>query len=487
MAGEQKPNFPPDDEAGGTMIGIGRINAPTPQPREDEAPESGRTMVGIGRVAPPPSAPAQQADGGGTMVGIPVARPGAFGGAPNFGNMAMPLAAPRAVPAAAAPPEAGGTLVGMRAIPTSGFPPPPPAAPETGGTMVGIGRINVPSPFGAPPPAMPAEGGTMVGIGRLNVPGAFGAPAPAATVAGGTMVGMARIGMPPPAAQEPDVGGTMVGIGRVGAPPPAASVPDVGGTMVGISPAAFRAPQASFAQPQRPSGPPPDYEIISHLGGGELGQVFHARHRGDGSEVAIRIVRPEIAAVPGALEALRDVVAMATGAEHTHLGKLFALDESASPTLILEYVPGKPLMNLMRERGAAPAAAVIDLGVRLCSALAAAHASGLAHGRLHAGNVVLEAKSGRWVMLDLAQTYAVQSLEPAHDLYALGALLYEMATGRGPFEDGTDTAPDPRTHKANLPASLSALLMRALAPNPAVWFPSAIEFAQALARARNLP
>jgi hypothetical protein len=59
-----------------------------------------------------------------------------------------------------------------------------------------------------------------------------------------------------------------------------------------------------------------------------------------------------------------------------------------------------------------------------------------------------------------------------------------MATGHSPFEAG-DTPPDPRTHVPNLPATLSALLVRTLSPDPTVWFASAGEMVQALARARG--
>lgn len=503
MASDQKPNFPPGEESGGTMIGTGRWGAPEPTPTHEEphaggtmvgigrvnvpapttpAPEAGATMVGIGRVnLPTPGAPPAPAIDG-TMVGIPIPRIGAFGSTPNFGSMAMPIA----TAGQPSSPEPGGTLVGMARV---GLPStPPPAVPEAGATMVGIGRVNV--PFGASTPPVPEAGGTMVGIGRVNVPAAFQSSHHDAAAPGGTMVGMARIGAPAATPSVPDAGSTMIGLAALRAPAGGGSfgapVPDAGGTMVGLSPAAMQAPAVqSFAKPQRPSGPPPAYELISHIGGGELGQVFHARHRENGAEVALRIIRPEISAVPGAVEALRDVVAMSAAAQHTHLGKLYDLDETASPTLVMEYVQGKQLSKLMRERGAAPAPAVIDLGVRLCSALAAAHAAGLAHGRVHGGNVILEAKTGRWVMLDTAQGYAVQGLEPSHDLYALGALLYEMATAHSPFENGGDQAADPRTYVPTLPANLAALLMRALSPNPAVWFPSGIEFAQALGRARN--
>ena len=60
-----------------------------------------------------------------------------------------------------------------------------------------------------------------------------------------------------------------------------------------------------------------------------------------------------------------------------------------------------------------------------------------------------------------------------------------MLTGRSPFE--TDPVTDPRADKATLPAALSALLMRTLSPDPNLWFGSAIELAQALARAKTMP
>jgi hypothetical protein len=486
MASERNPNSPLEDDApgstlravprlgvpaappagpvsdpGGTMVGLGRVPMKrvvipvTPPPKE--APESGSTMLGLGRVqigGPRPAQPLAPVttglESGGTMVGI--ARP-TFGGAlaPNFGNLAMPV-----------------TRSAAETARSPGMTPPavPPFATESGGTMVGLARVGAPN-SGAFNPLPSGVGGTMVGMARVDVPASLGFASPA---------------------RPPDLGGTMVGIGRVGAAPAVAfAPPEDSGTMVGISPiAGFSAPTAAFGAAVHPVGPPPEYEILAHLGGGDLGEVYQARRAHDGAEVALRVIHPEVAEVPGAIDALRDVVALAANAQHTHLGKQYELDETASPTLVLEYVPGKQLASLMKERGLAPAAAVIDLGVRLCSALAAAHAAGLAHGRVHAGNVVLEAKTGRWVMLDLGHGYAVQGLEPAHDLYALGSLLYEMATGHSPFESG-DQPPDPRSHRANLPASLSALLLRTTSPNPAVWFGSAIELAQALSRARNLP
>jgi serine/threonine-protein kinase len=369
--------------------------------------------------------------------------------------------------------------MGRVAIPGHSFGPAANAEPE--GTVVGMARVPMPS----------------IDDVRVTSPGFGGGPPSeeeldAFSEVGGTVVGMSRVAAPAASAgpaADTDAGGTVVGMGRVMAPagfPARADDPDTGGTVVSMPVASMRgapAPSAPAAFP-RPSGPPPAYEIIRHLGGGDLGQVFHARHRENGAEVAMRIVRPDIVTVGGAVEALRDVVALAQGAEHTHLGRQYELDETASPTIVVEYVPGRQLSSIMSERGAAPAAAVIDLGVRLCSALAAAHAAGLAHGRVHAGNVMLEAKTGRWVLLDLGHGYALQGLEPAHDLYALGALLYEMATGHGPFENG-ETALDPRTYVPTLPPTLSALLLRTLAPDPAVWFGSAAELVQALARARG--
>jgi hypothetical protein len=485
MSSEWDSNEP---EPGATIVGFTPVSkAPAPPAAPDD---SGQTVIGLRRLAIPPAGAAAK----------PTSNPPVGLGSrlsPNFGSMAMPAPAPAAAEA--------GTVVGLGriALPTA-----PPAAPDPGGTMVGIGRVALPTS----PPAyeVPDAGGTMVGVARISAPGlgsGFGAPLHVQAdvpEAGGTMVGVARISAPGVGsgfgaplhvqADVPEAGGTMVGVARINAPgvgsgfgaplPVHEDVPDAGGTMVGG--ARVNAPaSASFGAPPvtRLSGPPPAYEIIKHLGGGDLGQVFHARHRENGAEVALRIIRPDLAAVPGAVDAARDVVALAQGAQHTHLGIQFQLDETASPTYVVEYVPGRLLSSIMQERGLAPTGAVIDLGVRLCSALAAAHGVGLAHGRVHAGNVILEAKTGRWVLVDLGHGYVMQALEPAHDLYALAALLYEMATAHAPFEQG-DVAPDPRSYVPTIPPTLAALLMRALAADPSLWFPSALEFAQALSRAR---
>lgn len=228
--------------------------------------------------------------------------------------------------------------------------------------------------------------------------------------------------------------------------------------------------------------PPPDYELIESLGAGELGEVFFARRRDTGAEVAVRLLNPDLLAAPGTLDALRDMVINAQSALHPHLGQQFDLDETASPALVVEYVNGRKLLDIMHERGVAPPAAVIDLGTRLCAALATAHDAGLAHGRVHAGNVLLESGTLRWVLLDLGQRAAVEELVPAYDLYSLGVLLYELATGHSAFEKEGPPA-DPRDFVPGMPEALAAALLQAVDPEPSRWFTSAEEFGKALADA----
>jgi len=409
---------------------------------------------------------------GGTMVGIrPLAAPVAT---PDFGSWSPA----GAVPGAAEVPAAGGTMVGIRPIGGALAPAQPAGVPEAGGTMVGIRPVGaafgasafgggVPGAFANQPAAgVPEAGGTMVGIRPVGgafgggVPGAFANPQPAgAPEAGGTMVGLTPIG-------------------GLGAHAPVMDSP-AGGTMVGLSPIGMSAQVA-----ERPVGPPPDYEIVAHVGGDELGQVFHVRERATGNDYALRLFTQEIANTPGVIETMRQVVEMAQAAEHTHLGRLWALDETATPALVLEYVPGKSLHQLLSEKGSAPAAAVIDLGIRLGSAIGVAHNAGLAHGNVHSGNVILEAKTGRWVLLDVAQRYAMNGLDPLDDLYHLGTLLYQMASGHYPFENPDLPIPDPRTYAPKIPPALAALLLRSLQADPSLRFQSASEFVQALARAR---
>lgn len=457
-------------------------------PDADGALDSGGTLLGVAplRADVLPVADGPGARSGETLIGTPVI------GAPHGGSFslgAFSLGSPSfrdaTVPSRPDAPQPGETMIAVAPV----SPHPDPAFLDS--AYSADVHPAYPRTFGD---SAPEAGGTMIGIAPL---GRVESSSPASAIhsnsgasasePGGTMIGIAPIG------RDAD---SVFGAGVPASVP--ADVDGSGGTMIGIAPvhASAGASAAAAGIPaMRRVGPPAAYEILDHIGGGEFGQVFRARPRplgeqaggieGAEAEVALRLIRPELSDDAQAMAVLRDVVALAQTARHPHLGRLLGLDESASPTLVLELVRGRKLLDLMGHRGRAPAAAVVDLGLRLCSALAVAHAAGLAHGRIHAGNVVLEAQTGRWVLLDLGHAYLTQDLEPLHDLYALAALLYEMATGRQPFAEGESEAPDPRTFAPELPDAVAELLLRSLSPDPDRWYGSALELSQALAASKR--
>ncbi|MFB3854351.1 MAG: protein kinase [Vicinamibacterales bacterium] len=228
------------------------------------------------------------------------------------------------------------------------------------------------------------------------------------------------------------------------------------------------------------------YTLLEQIGSGQLGPLYRAYDTRVGRSVAIRIVDPAIASDPDARFRLFEDARKAAALSHANVaglvewgeddGRLFLAFEYVTGDRLSAVVAGRPL-NVRR---------AIDLGIQLADALAEGHALGLVHGDLRPDTIVVTAK-GRPKILDFgflswagggrvrqsvaelaavdrataASIVAYMSPEQAlgemvdhrTDIFSLGALLFEMVTGRPPFSGDTGTATLVRILQAKPPAA----------------------------------
>jgi serine/threonine protein kinase len=281
------------------------------------------------------------------------------------------------------------------------------------------------------------------------------------------------------------------------------------------------------------------FRVVRFLGQGGMAQVFEAEDLELGQNVAIKVIRPELAASLRARELLRREVLLARRVTHPNVCRIFdvfhhhpglpadptdpdrpASDREPAPAnlvLVMELLAGPTLAQRLATGGPLPPSAALPVVRQLAEALDAAHRSAVVHGDFKSGNVILEsgAAGPRAVVTDfgLAQhaqhaataggcaggTTAYMAPEqrwqgevtPASDIYALGVVIYEMVLGRRPSPGPGDAAgaaqffprpagePDP----GQLPPGWREVLARCLAPKPADRPATALEVARALAAA----
>jgi serine/threonine-protein kinase len=265
------------------------------------------------------------------------------------------------------------------------------------------------------------------------------------------------------------------------------------------------------------------FEIRERLGRGGMGEVYLAEDTKLDRQVALKLLPPDLADDPERLERLvREAKALAA-LDHPHIVTIFSVDEDDGVLfLTMAYVEGESLDALIPEDGL-PVAELLELAVPLSDALRAAHERGIIHRDLKPSNVMVD-REGRLRVLDfglakrdtspvgeLSQattqglteqmtregailgSYPYMSPEQAEgrpidarsDLFSLGIVLYEMATGRRPFEGETglslvtailrDEPPAPTEVKPSLPRKLEQILNRCLAKSPDERFQSAEE------------
>ena len=247
------------------------------------------------------------------------------------------------------------------------------------------------------------------------------------------------------------------------------------------------------------------YRVLERLGSGGMGEVYRAHDERLARDVALKLLRPTTG---GRLDRDRIRAEARTLSQLNHPGISTVYDVESSEGLeflVLELVEGETLDQILR-RGPLPEATVREYGAQIASALAAAHDRGIVHRDLKPANVMIS-PSGRVKLLDfgLAQhgatsavaettdgsdpgllvgTLAYMSpeqllgrpIDGRSDLYSLGVSLYEMATGRRPFEAELATAlindtlnTEPRTPRHWVPAlseGLSRTILNLLSKDP---------------------
>ena len=253
--------------------------------------------------------------------------------------------------------------------------------------------------------------------------------------------------------------------------------------------------------PNRVLGP---YRVEAELGGGSFGTVFRARDLTLDREVALKVLRPG-GLVPAA--ALLDEARAAAAVSHPNVCIIHAVDSSlGAPMIVMEYVAGRPLSQLLAEGPLAPEPAAA-LGRQIALGIAAAHAQGVVHGDLKPANVLVTPagtvkvvdfgmarrssspvqgeETGLWdpgAAGGISGTPAYMAPEqargepatPASDVFSLGVLLYELVTGRRARAEGNllellhrIDLEDLTRHLAGTPAPFADVLRLALAVAPA--------------------
>jgi serine/threonine protein kinase len=264
----------------------------------------------------------------------------------------------------------------------------------------------------------------------------------------------------------------------------------------------------------------PGYHLERLIGEGGFGQVWCARRQADGVPVAIKVLHLELVTSVDALTRFQRELEAVERLHHRNVvqGLGHGTLPDGRPYLILEYVAGPNLREVLHERGAMPPAEMLAILEPLCDALNVAHDAGLVHRDVKASNVILARdRAGiRPVLLDFGLVKLVdqvgpgltssrsmlgtpaamapeqmrgQSVDARTDIYALGLLAYHILTGQPAFGGAPGVVqsylqvhgPRPRpSSKVDIDPAIDEPIARALAPEPDARYPNARAFATGL-------
>jgi beta-lactam-binding protein with PASTA domain/tRNA A-37 threonylcarbamoyl transferase component Bud32 len=266
------------------------------------------------------------------------------------------------------------------------------------------------------------------------------------------------------------------------------------------------------------------YEIGGVLGRGGMAEVHRGRDLRLGREVAVKVLRSDLARDPSFQVRFRREAQAAASLNHPAIVAVYDTGEDrsssgATPYIVMEYVEGETLRDVLRREGVLSPERAMSFAADICAALDFSHRNGIVHRDVKPGNVMVTPEGTVKVMdfgiaravsdsaATMTSTAAVigtaqylspeqargESVDARSDVYSTGCLLYELATGAPPFTGDSPVSvayqhvrEDPRLPSSvnpAIPPDLDAILLKALSKNPANRYQSAAEMRNDLLRA----
>ena len=243
------------------------------------------------------------------------------------------------------------------------------------------------------------------------------------------------------------------------------------------------------------------YEVVSHIGQGGMADVFLAVDTILNRQVAIKILRADLSTDAVSILRFEREAQAAAALAHPNIVEIYDVgDYKGHHYIVMEYVTGKTLKQVIRSRGPLVNEEAVDIMKQLCSAISEAHSRVIIHRDIKPQNVIVKA-DGSIKILDFGIATAKGSMQltqannvmgsvhylapelakgeaasPQSDIYALGIVLYEMLAGDVPFKADQavqialkhmrEPMPDVRLINASVPQSIANVITRATAKDP---------------------
>jgi serine/threonine-protein kinase len=243
------------------------------------------------------------------------------------------------------------------------------------------------------------------------------------------------------------------------------------------------------------------YQVLDRLGGGGMGEAYHARDRETGCDVVVKVPYASVLGDPASYSRYERELEIGRQLHHPHIQRMLGeghIDDGVAPFVVLEYVVGETLREFLDELGPLSAAEATDLALQLTQALAYCHELGIVHRDLKPENILITPERQlKLVDFGIALLRGARRLtfrrlsnevgtpdymapeqvqgergDQRTDIYAVGVILYEMLAGEVPYHGDnalavmsqkvTSDAPLLSTKRSDVPPALEAIVYTAL-------------------------